>query len=91
MIPVTAFFFRPAGYTPLAITSLVWLAVLPLAVGHTLYNAALRKTSATLVNLIATQEITGGILLGIFLLGEIPSFSSVIGVIITLLGIGLLL
>ncbi len=91
MIPVTAFFFRPLGYTPVAIGSLVWLAVLPLAVGHTLYNAALRKTSATLVNLIATQEITGGILLGIFLLGEIPSFSSVIGVIITLLGIGLLL
>jgi drug/metabolite transporter (DMT)-like permease len=61
--------------------------LLPLALGHTLYNAALRLTNATLVNLVATQEVTGGIILGILLLNEWPSLQSIIGVLITLLGI----
>jgi drug/metabolite transporter (DMT)-like permease len=63
------------------------LGLLPLGLGHTLYNAALRRTPATYVNLIATQEVTLGILLGILLLGEIPSLNSLIGAFITLVGI----
>ncbi len=63
------------------------LGVLPLALGHTLYNAALRRVSATYVNLVSTQEVTGGILLGMLLLAEMPSFNSVLGALITLAGI----
>jgi len=39
-------------------------------------NAALCRTHATYVHLIATQEVTGGIILGYLLLAEVPSFNS---------------
>jgi drug/metabolite transporter (DMT)-like permease len=87
LLPVAAFNFTPTGYTTPALLSVLALGLLPLALGHTLYNAALRRTRATLVNLIATQEVTGGILLGILLLGEWPTPTSVVGVLITLVGI----
>ena len=87
LLPAAALNFHPAGYTLRAILSVLALGLLPMALGHTLYNAALRRTNATLVNLIATQEVTGGVLLGIWLLGEMPSPSSVVGAMITLVGI----
>jgi drug/metabolite transporter (DMT)-like permease len=49
------------------------LALLPTTVGHTLFNAAVRSAHAAQANLIATQEVSGGILLGWLLLGEAPS------------------
>ncbi len=91
LLPAAWATFSPAGYTWPAIASVVALGVFPLAMGHTLYNAALRRTNATLVNLVATQEITGGIILGILFLQEIPSLNSIIGVLVTLLGIVLVL
>jgi drug/metabolite transporter (DMT)-like permease len=69
------------------VLSLIGLGLIPLGLGHTLYNAALRRTHATYVNVIATQEVTGGILLGIVLLGEIPGLNEVIGAAVTLLGV----
>jgi drug/metabolite transporter (DMT)-like permease len=42
---------------------------------------------ATYANLIATQEVTGGILLGILLLHEIPPITTIIGVVVALVGI----
>lgn len=91
LLPVAWMNFSPTGYTWPAVASVVALGLLPLALGHTLYNAALRRTNATLVNLVATQEITGGIILGILFLQEMPSLNSVIGVLITLAGIVLVL
>ena len=76
LLPLALLNFSSSGYTPAAIASVLALGLLPLALGHTLYNAALRQTRATLVNLIATQEVTGGILLGIFFLGEFPTPTS---------------
>ena len=69
-----------------------WLAILllalfPLALGHTLYNAALRLIHPTYVNIIASQEVTGGILLGWLILREAPSANSLWGCAVTLLGI----
>ncbi len=87
LLPTAAANFSPGGYTPRAVISVLVLGILPLGLGHTLYNAALRRTSATSVNLIATQEVTGGILLGVLLLHEIPSAASLIGAAITLAGI----
>jgi drug/metabolite transporter (DMT)-like permease len=87
LLPAAAANFTPDGYTLTAILSVLALGLLPLGLGHTLYNAALRRTSATSVNLIATQEVTGGIILGILLLQEIPSVNSLIGAAITLAGI----
>jgi len=62
-----------------------------LGLGHTLYNAAVRRVHAVYVNLISTQEITGGILLGMLLLGQMPSINSIVGAVIALVGIGLVL
>jgi len=69
-----------------------WLAILllalfPLALGHTLYNAALRLIHPTYVNIIASQEVTGGILLGWLILKEAPGVSSLVGCLLTLSGI----
>jgi drug/metabolite transporter (DMT)-like permease len=91
LLPSAAMNFSSGGYTWRAVLSILGLGLFPLALGHTLYNAALRHTNATLVNLIATQEVTGGILLGMLLLQEIPSLSSLIGVLVTLLGIVLVM
>lgn len=87
LLPLAVLNFSPNGYTPIAIASVLALGLLPLALGHTLYNAALRQVSATKANLIATQEVTGGILLGILLLGEYPTPTTLVGVVITLIGI----
>ena len=91
MAPVAAANFSPGGYTVAAVASVLALGVIPLATGHTLYNAALRRTSATLVNLVATQEITVGVILGVLLLSEVPSITSLTGALITLAGIVLVL
>ncbi len=69
-----------------------WLAVFclglfPLALGHTLYNAALRLIHPTYVNIIASLEVTGGILLGWMILKEVPSLSSLCGCLTTICGI----
>lgn len=87
LLPAAAINFTPGGYTARAVLSVLALGLLPLGLGHTLYNAALRRTNATSVNLIATQEVTGGIILGALLLQEMPTANSLIGAAITLAGI----
>lgn len=67
------------------------MALLPSALGHTLYNAALRRLHPSIPNLIATQEVTGGILLAWLLLREVPTWNALAGAAITLIGVGLVL
>ena len=86
-LPIAALNLTLPAYGLRQVLAMVGLGIGPLALGHTLYNAALRKAHATSVNLIATQEVTGGVLLGFLLLGEVPSLNSLIGVAITLIGI----
>lgn len=66
---------------------LILLGLLPTTLGHTLYNAGIRYIHPTYANLISTQEVTGGVILGIILLKEIPSLNSIIGIIIMFLGL----
>ncbi|MBC7242108.1 MAG: DMT family transporter [Anaerolineae bacterium] len=73
------------------VLAVIGLGLIPMAAGHTLYNAAVRHTHAAYANLIATQEVTGGVLLGILLLGEVPGPTTVIGLAVTLVGIALVL
>jgi drug/metabolite transporter (DMT)-like permease len=71
--------------------SVLALGLGPLALGHTLYNASLRRVHATYVNIIASQEVTGGILLSWLLLSQTPSANSLVGAVVTLIGTGLVL
>lgn len=71
--------------------ALLAAGLIPLGIGHTLYNAALRHTHATNVNLIATQEVTGGVLLGALFLSQMPQVNEIVGAAVALVGIALVL
>jgi drug/metabolite transporter (DMT)-like permease len=96
---IAALFALPAAalsFSPIGVTGSSWLAVflaglLPLGMGHTLYNAALRRTHATVVSLIATQEVTGGVLLGMIFFQQMPQPNEIIGLVVSLAGIALVL
>jgi drug/metabolite transporter (DMT)-like permease len=91
---LAGFAARPAGaatYTLPRILALVGAGVLPLGFGHTLYNASLRRIPATYANVIASQEVTGGVALGALLLGELPSLNSMVGALLAIAGIVLVL
>ncbi len=85
-VPLLIIGFEPPNYTAGRIAALVLAGFVPIGIGHTLYNAALRHLSATKTNLIATQEVTGGILLGIIFLTEIPGPITIAGVLMNLIG-----
>jgi drug/metabolite transporter (DMT)-like permease len=91
VLPVALLTFTPGVATPRSVMAVVASGLLPLATGHTLYNAALRRTHATTVNLIATQEVTGGVLLGWLVLGQLPQQSEIAGIALALAGIALVL
>lgn len=74
-----------------ALAAVVAMALFPSALGHTLYNAALRRLHPGIPSLIATQEVTGGILLAWLLLREVPTWNAVAGAAITLIGVALVL
>jgi len=75
--------------SPQRLLAVMALGIFPLAIGHTLYNIGLRRTHATYVNLVATQEVTGGVLLGYLLLAETPGPQSLLGAGLALLGVAL--
>ena len=91
VLPVAALNFTPAGYQWRSLLAVLGAGLLPLGAGHTLYNAALRRTHATTVNLIATQEVTGGVLLGALLLSQIPQTNEIAGAVVALIGIAFVL
>ena len=80
---------HPVNWSSLA--AVFAMALLPSALGHTLYNAALRRLHPSIPNLVATQEVTGGILLAWLLLQEVPTWNALAGAAITLMGVALVL
>jgi drug/metabolite transporter (DMT)-like permease len=91
MLPAAVLSFNSAALTSRTRLAVLAAGLLPLACGHTLYNAALRRTNATTVNLIATQEVTGGIILGALFLGQVPQTNEIAGAVVALVGIALVL
>jgi len=87
LLPFTVYLAFQHAYPLAATAAVLALGIFPLGLGHTLYNASVRKVHATYANLIATQEVTGGVILGILLLHEIPSVATIIGGIVTMIGI----
>lgn len=95
LLPVATFSFLSGvggrNYSFWPMLAIIGLGVGPLGIGHTLYNAGLRRLHATYVNIIATQEVTFGILLTWLLFNRPPTFNSIEGAAITLGGILLVL
>lgn len=87
LLPLAILTYQSPARIGLPLLSIVILGVFPLGIGHTLYNAALRRTHPTLVNIIATQEVTGGVLLSWWLLKEVPSIHAIIGALVMLAGV----
>jgi drug/metabolite transporter (DMT)-like permease len=87
LLPLAATQLPASRYdTPTAL-ALLGLGIGPLGIGHTLYNAALRRIPATEANLIATLEVAGGVALSWVLLGEAASPAALAGAAIVLVGI----
>jgi drug/metabolite transporter (DMT)-like permease len=74
-----------------ALAAVFAMALFPHALGHTLYNAAVRRLHPSIVNLITTQEVTAGILLAWLLLRETPTWNALAGAALTLVGVSLVL
>ncbi|MBA3823297.1 MAG: DMT family transporter [Ktedonobacterales bacterium] len=91
LLPVAAALAWRHGYPLGAVGAVAALGIVPLGMGHTLYNAALRRANPTLINLVITQEITGGIILGAIFLHQIPQPLTLVGVAITLVGIAIVM
>ena len=79
--------YQPGSLTWTAGLAVLGGSILPLGIGHTLYNAALRRLHPTVVSVLATQEVVGGVLLGVVLLGEVPGPSAAVGSLIVLGGV----
>ena len=82
----------PAQTMATALPRAAWLpvlllALLPTTLGHTLFNAAIRNVHAATVNLITTQEVSGGLLLGWLLLREAPSRTALLAWPVVLAGV----
>ncbi len=83
--------FAVERYDVQVVAALLGLGLIPNTIGHTLYNAAVRRLNAAIANVIYTQEMTGAIILAWAILGEVPSLNAVIGALIMLAGILLVL
>lgn len=82
-------FTLPSSWTSWLVLGL--LGLMPTTLGHTLYNAGIRYIHPTYANLISTQEITGGVLLGALIFGEVPGLSTIAGILVMLVGLGVVL
>ena len=88
--PFAGSLFRPGLPLP-ALGAVCAMALVPSGLGHTLYNASIRRLHPSIPNLIATQEVTLGILLAWLVLGEPLTWNAAAGAALTLLGVGLVL
>ena len=86
-LPYAAVSFDPGAYDGGRIFAIAILGLVPLGLGHTFLNAALRRAPATIPNVITTQEVTGGVILGALLYGEIPGPSAILGALLALAGV----
>ncbi|MEN8098454.1 MAG: DMT family transporter [Chloroflexota bacterium] len=82
---IAAFDLDAVNWSNLA--AVVGAAFLSLGFGHTLFNASLSLLHPTIVNVVATQEVTAGVIMGAIVLSEIPPASTIAGAVIALIGV----
>ena len=85
--PFAVLSFDSSAYDGIRVLIIVVLGIVPLGVGHTLLNAAVRRASATVPNVITTQEVTGGMILSFLIHGETLGPNTVLGVGVAILGV----
>jgi len=76
-------------YPPRTWLFFLLLALVPMLSGHTLLNYVLRYAKAVAVTGVVMGEPVGATLLAWLLLNELPTFEELLGMAITLIGIGL--
>jgi drug/metabolite transporter (DMT)-like permease len=79
------------GYPASAWLALVGLTVGAQLLGHSLFNFALRKVSATTVSVVILIEVPGAALVAWAWLGQLPAASSVPGLALLLAGVALVI
>ena len=85
---LTFIFSQPlTGYSNRMYILLIMIGIIPQLIGHTSFNWALKRRSATSVSVFMLGEPIGATLLGIFFLSEIPVKGEIIGGLILLIGI----
>jgi len=80
---------RLTGYAPGTYLMILLLAIGPQLLGHSSLNYALGQLSATLVTVAALGEPIGSTVLALLLLGEVPSWVTLAGGALILVGIAL--
>ena len=88
--PFAGSLLRP-GLPLHALGAVCAMALVPSALGHTLYNASIRRLHPSIPNLIATQEVTLGVLLAWVWLGEPITWNAAAGAALTLFGVSVVL
>ncbi|HCU73257.1 MAG: hypothetical protein CL790_01935 [Chloroflexi bacterium] len=89
--PLAVLSFDSAAYDGIRVLIILVLGIVPLGVGHTLINAAVRRGSATVPNVITTQEVTGGMILSFLIHGETLGPNTFLGVGVAILGVVLVI
>lgn len=74
-------------YPPKEYLLFLSIAFIPMILGHTLFNWALRYIEAPIVSVSLLGEPIGASLLALLILGEVPPPSTIVGGAITLIGI----
>ena len=78
---------RLAPFPPREYLLFLAIAVVPMIFGHTVYNWALRYVEAPVVSISLLGEPVGATVLAYLVLHEVPSFLTMVGGVITLIGI----
>jgi len=79
------------GYSSRTYVMLFLLALVPQLIGHSCLNLAVRLIPVTLVSVAILGEPVGAMLLGYFILGEVPTASEIVGSVLVLGGIFLVM
>jgi drug/metabolite transporter (DMT)-like permease len=77
---------RLGGYDPTSWLKLIALTAGAQLLGHSLFNVALRSTTATVVSLVILGEVPGAALIAAVWLGQIPSATAWPGFALLVLG-----
>ncbi|HEX2088879.1 MAG TPA: DMT family transporter [Actinomycetota bacterium] len=87
LLPAAALGGRLTGFSGNTWFMFVLLAVIPQALGHTVFNYLLKDMDASLVAISIMGEPVGSTLLALAFFGEVPPLTAIVGGVLILIGI----